>query len=451
MRNKRLILVLFLFINFYIYAQDASRFDTIKYGTETEIAALIQTLRSEKADYLDDELINIAQTSGNVKILTGVFGFFGDREKSGLETRAIKALSQREDEAAETVLSAMEYLSKLKFADAVPVIMEILDTEERRFLTAGFRAIGSVSSADEKLADETAEFLVDYYNDRNPGDDNRSVIINAIGATGSKAGVPFLVELAVNTDERLTLRIAALGALSKIGDPDGLEAILTCVNTNDPNVRSAAVGALGPFSNSQAESAIFDAFRDSYYRTRIAAAQASRDRKLAAAVPFLKFRAERDEVPNVKDEAIRALGAIGNDEAVEVLEGLFSERKNTERVRLLAAEMLIKNSGGRYFSKLIVELDEAKTKNLTNLYNGFLKIVGEAVVGNDKSEIESVARRFMSLGGVTEKLYGLDMALNNKLIGLKEEILTLSKDRSESISRKAKRTAESLGIEIPQS
>jgi HEAT repeat protein len=450
MKNTGLILI-FLFINFSASAQDASRLDTIKYGTETEIAALIQTLRSEKADDLDDELIKIVQTSGNVKILTGVFGFFGDREKSGLETRAIKALTQREDEANETVLSAMDYLGKLKSADAVPAIMEILETEERRFLSAGFYAIGSASSGDKKIADETAEFLVDYYNDRDPGSENHSAIINAIGATGSKAGVPFLAEIAVNTDERIPLRIAALGALSKIGDPDGLEAILTCVNTNDPNVRSAAVGALGPFTNSQAENAILDAFRDSYYRTRIAAAQASRERKLAAAVPFLKFRAERDDVPNVKDEAIRALGAIGNDEAVAVLEGLFSERKNTERVRLLAADMLIKNTGGRYFSKLIVELDEAKTKNQTNLYNGFLKVVGETVVENDKTEIEVVARRFLSLGGVMEKLYGLDMALNNKLTGLKEEIITLSKDRSESISRKAKRTAEILGIEIPQS
>jgi HEAT repeat protein len=324
-----------------------------------------------------------------------------------------------------------------------------LETEERRFLSAGFRARGGASSGNKKLADETAEFLVDYYNDRDPGNDNRSVIINAIGATGSSAGVEFLSEIAVNTDERIPLRMAALGALSKIGDPKGLDAILNCVSTNDPNVRSAAVAALGPFSGSAAEGAILDAFRDSYYRTRIAAAQASRDRKLAAAVPFLKFRAERDDVLNVKDEAIRALGAIANDEALEVLEGLFSERKNSDRVRILAADMLARNTGGRYFGKLIIELDEAKTKNQTTLYNGFLKVTGETVVEGDKSQIEGVARRFMSTGGVMEKLYSLDMALNNKLAGLKDEIITLTKDKNESISRKARRTAESLGIEIP--
>jgi HEAT repeat protein len=450
--NRRypwLILISLFFINFPIYAQEASRPDTIKYGTETEIAALIQTLRTENTDLFDEELIALAQVSGNTKILTGIFGFFGDREKSGLQARAIKAVSQREDEANETVLSALEYLGKVKSAEAVPVIMELLETEERRFLSAGFRAIGSASAGDKKLADETAEFLVDYYNDRDPGNDNRSVIITAIGTTGSSAGVEFLAEIATNPDERFPLRIAALGALAKIGDPKGLDAIINCISANDQNVRSAAVAALGPFSGSAAENAILDAFRDSYYRTRIAAAQASRERKLASAVPFLKFRAERDDVPNVKDEAIRALGAIANDEAIAVLEGLFSERKNTDRVRILAADMLMKNTGGKYFSKLIIELDEAKTKNQTSLYNGFLKVVGETTVENDKSEIEGVARRFMTSGGIMEKLYGLDMALNNKLTGLREEIITLTKERNESISRKARRTAESLGIEIP--
>ncbi|WP_461257048.1 HEAT repeat domain-containing protein [Treponema sp. R80B11-R83G3] len=441
-------LVFIFLINFSIHAQEASRQDTIKYGTETEIAALIQTIRTENTDLFDDELIALAQTSKNTKVLTGILGFFGDREKSGLQERAIKAVKQREDEATETVLSALDYLGKMKTAEAVPVIKELLDTEEKRFLSAGFRAIGGASSGDKKLADETAQFLVDFYNDREPGNENRSIIINAIGATGSSAGVDFLTEIATNPDERFPLRIAALGALSKIGDPKGLDAIISCVNANDQNVRSSAVAALGPFQGSAAENAILDAFRDSYYRTRIAAAQASRDRKLAAAVPFLKFRAERDDVPNVKDEAIRALGAIANNEAITVLDGLFSERKNTDRVRILAADMLMKNTGGKNFSKLIVELDEAKRKNQTNLYNGFLKVVGEAAVENDKSEIEGVARRFMA-AGIMEKLYALDMANNNKLTGLKEEILTLTKDRNESISRKARRTAESLGIEIP--
>jgi len=445
-----LIIFLFFFANTFTFAQDVepSRLATIKYGTETEIATLIQSLRTENADYLDDELVTLIDNTRNQKILSGVFAFFGEREKGGLEDRAIRAIDEREEEANETVLSAIDYLGKLKAGKAVPSLIEILDSQERRFLNNAFRALGRASSSDKELADEAADFLIDYYENREPGDENRREIIIALGACGSKKGVPQLVELATNTDERVPLRIAALNALSQIGDDDGLEAILACVSTNDPNVRASAVAALGPFSGDEVDKAILDAFRDSYYRTRIAAAQASRQRKLVIAVPYLKFRAERDDVPNVKDEALRALGEIANTESIDILDNLFKERKNSDRIRLLCAELLMKKAGEKNLSRVIVELDEAKTKNQTALYNGFLKIIGEAKIDGDTTEMEVITRRFLQNGGIMEKLYGLDMAANNNLDKLSTEIKALAGDKNESLARKAKRTAERLGIDI---
>jgi len=310
-----------------------------------------------------------------------------------------------------------------------------------------FRALGKASSSDKDMADQAADFLMDFYNNRDMGNNTRDVII-AIGETKAVKTVPLLAEIASNTDERIPLRIAALDALSKVGDPAGLEAILACVSTNDPNVRSAAVAALGPFSGDAVDKAILDAFRDSYYRTRIAAAQASRDRKLAAAVPYLQFRAERDDVPNVKDEAVKALGEIANDDAMSILDNLFKERKNSDRIRLACGQMLMKNAGQKYLTRVIVELDDAKQKNQTALYNGFLKIIGEAKIDGDKTEMEKLTRRFLQNGGIMEKLYGLDMAVNNELTSLAPEIKTLTTDKNESLARKAKRTAERLGIEI---
>jgi len=439
-----------LLINSLLYSQDkeVAQRATIQYGTETEIASLVQTLRNEKADYLDDELIVLIDTTKNTRILNGLFAFFGEREKSGLEERAIRVISEHYDESNETVLSAVSYLGNVKCEEAFSAIMELLNAGERQFYNTAFRAMGKISPKESQISDESADFLIDFYSNREPGDDNRSVLIGAIGATGSSKGVPLLVDIASNTDERLPLRTAALDALSKIGDPGGLETILACAAANDPNVRSAAVSALGPFSGEDVDKVILDAFRDSYYRTRIAAAQASRDRKLAAAVPYLQYRAERDDTPNVKDEAIKALGAIANDEAAGVLESLFNERKNPDRVRTLACEMLMKIAPDKNLGKLIAELDEAKTKNQTALYNGFLKIIGETVVTGDKSLMQNITGRFLRNGGILEKLYGLDMAANNNLEGFSQEINALAKDKNESLARRAQKTAESLGIEL---
>jgi HEAT repeat protein len=420
---------------------EQTQINTLKYGTENETAALIQTLKTEGSDYLDDEIIKLVESTRSNKILGVVFAFFAGREKSGLETRAIRAIEEREDEENETVFAAIEYLGRIKAVSAAPVIRELLEKGEKRFMNPAFRALGQIGGNDS-LSDETAEYLIDFYENRNAGDENQRDIIAAIGACGSSAAAPFLAGLAGDSETRPVLRIAALEAIAKIGDPAGLDAALACVSSKDPNIRAAAVGSLGPFTGKAVDEAILDAFRDSFYKTRIAAAQASGRRKLADAVPYLKFRAERDEVPAVKEDAIRALGAIANDEANGILGELFNGRKNSDRVRIAACEMIMQNAPERFLDDFIKELDEAKSKNQTALYNGFIRVIG----GTKCQGLENIAGRLMRDKGIIEKSTALDIAANNGLTSLAQEIKTIAGDKNESLSRKAKRTLEKLGI-----
>jgi HEAT repeat protein len=426
-----------------VFAQDdleQTRLNTLKYGTETEIAALIQTLKTDGADYLDNEIVKLVENTRNNKILGGAFVFFAEREKGGLEARAIRAIEEHEDEENETVHAAIDYLGKIKAVSAAPVFRKLLESGERRFMNPAFRALGQVSGDD---GDGIAEYLIDYYENRDAGNENQRDIIAAIGATGSSGAVPFLAGLAGDNETRPVLRIAALEAIAKIGDTSGLDAVLACVSSKDPNIRAAAVTALGPFGGTNVDEAILDAFRDSFYKTRVAAAQASRQRKFAGAVPYLKFRAERDDVPLVKEEAIRALGAINNGEANDILEELFTGRKNSDRVRITAGEMIMANAPERFLDAFIRELDEAKQKNLTALYNGFLKVISVTKC----SGLETITRRLMQDRGVTEKSVALDIAANNGLTSLAQEIKTIAGDKNEGLSGKARRTLEKLGIE----
>ena len=108
----------------------------------------------------------------------------------------------------------------------------------------------------------------------------------------------------------------------------------------------------------------------------------------------------------------------------------------------------MKNTADSNLSSLIAELEEARTRNHTALYNGFLKVVGETVVTGDTSVMEDITRRFLLNGSLVEKLYALDMAANNNLSMLSENIITLAGDRNETVARRARQTAEKLGIEI---
>jgi len=421
---------------------EETRFNTIKYGTETEIIALIQTLKNEGVDYLDNEIITLTGNTRNQKILSGAFGFFAGREKGGLEDRAVRAIEEWDEEETETVLAAIDYLGKVKAEAAAPVLMELLEAGERRFMNAAFRALGEISRSGGEGAEETAEYLIDYYENRDPAAENRRDIISALGATGSASAVPLLVAIAIDNEERAVLRMAALESLAKIGNPDGLDAVVTCVAARDPNVRASAVGALGPFSGEAVDNAILDAFRDSYYRTRIAAAQASSQRKLAAAVPYLRFRAERDEIPTVREESIRALGAIASSESNDILGELFAERKNSDRVRIAAGGMIMQNAPERFLDSFIRELDEAKQKNQNALYNGLLRVIG----GTKCANMEDITLRLMRQSGVVEKSFALDMAANNNLVALADEIKQIADGRNEALARKARRILETFGL-----
>ena len=431
---------------------DEQRLQIIRFGTDTEIANLIKILRNEQPSApaattvsesrLERELLEVAKRTKNRSILTGVFGYFGDREISGLEERARSAIEERDYEAGETVNAALAYLGMIKAAGVRPLLTDILNGEESRFMYGAIRALGLTAEKDGPA--ETAEYLVDYYTNRDPGDENKRLIVVALGDIKAKEGTAFLVDIAENEDEKAPMRMAALDALAKIGDPEGLAAIIGAVNSKDPNVRSSAVGALGPFSGSDADAAIVEAFRDSYYRTRIAAAKAAGERKLESAVPYLRFRAENDEVPNVRDESIKALGLIGGSDAETILQTLFKERKNSDRIRIISGEMLLTHGKDDYIADVIVEMEEAKSKNQNPLYNGFLRILGSA----KSAKLEDFARRLFASGGVVEKSYALDICLNNNFRGLVSEIRGLTDPKNGSLSNKSRSLLDRWGIPI---
>ena len=121
------------------------RLDTLRFGTETEIAGLIQTLKNEKVSYLDKDLVEIAKNTRNRNILTGIFSLFSDAEKKGLEDRAIKAIRERDEEANETVLAAVDYLGRVRAREAADPIEELINSGENRFLNSSFRALGRLA------------------------------------------------------------------------------------------------------------------------------------------------------------------------------------------------------------------------------------------------------------------------------------------------------------------
>ncbi len=417
---------------------DDLRKQTIQYGTDSEIVDLIRSLSAENTDYLDNDLITMVQGTKNGKILSSVFSFFSQRKKTGLEDRALLALRQRDEEASETVEGAIKYLGVMKDAKATESLKAIIDQNEKNFIGLAIEALGLVGGAD---GDANSEYLIEKYKTFDDTDENRRIIIQALGELKSKKSIPFLSDVATNNDERTVRRMSALEALAKIADKEGEGAIISALSASDPNVRASAVASLGPFNSSEAEKAILEAFRDSFYKTRIGAAKAAAEKKLVSAVPYLRYRAQRDEVPAVQDEAVRALGSIADSTAKTALETLFNDKGTTDRLKVIVCEMLVQIDPNAYVEKVIGAFDTAKANKNTALSNGLSKVLSTVV----SPKIEDLALRFLTSSDIIEKLYGLQIIKNNHFTSLAEKVKGIRDEKSPSLNRKITETLDSLG------
>lgn len=442
--------IVLFFISAALYAQTAdlskeSLRETINYGTDNEIADLIKKLRADGADYLDDDMIQLAGKTKNQNIITAIFSFFNEREKSGLEKTALDILSERENETPQKINAALDYMGTVKDKEAVPVIMEIIKQDDSRLHNAAIKAIGKIRRSETEEPEtegggtsDITEILLDYYNNRNPGGDTREAIIFALGGSGD--ALPFLIEIINGEDQSIPIRMAALGAAGRIKNDEAMDVILASVVSADPNIRFASVEALGNFSGERVDAAILEGFRDTYFKTRLAAARSAKTRRLKDAIPYLRYRIEKDEAAAVREESVLALGAMGDAESDTLLLELMGNGKMNDGLRSRCAEMLIKNNADEYSEKIIAVLDDAKAKKLTNLYNGILKALSIAKT----NKIENLTARLFASKDVGEKFYALDMTANNGFTAFRDEVEKLTKEKNTSLSERAKRTLEKL-------
>jgi HEAT repeat protein len=416
---------------------------TINYGTDNEITELIKKLRDGNIDSLDGDLIRLVEKMRNQNIILAVFSFFNERSVHGLEDTALDIVAGGGNEDSQKVTAAIDYLGAVKEKKAIPVLTEIVSSNDNRYDGASIKALGKIVDSDMSRADADAitETLINYYNSDTSNSDNRVAVIAAVGNGGGEGATAFILEIVNDAEQTMSLRMAALEAAGKLKDDSALESIIAATASADPNIRYAAVGALGAFDSEDARTVILESFRDSYFRTRIAAIRSAKARRLKEAVPYLRYRAERDEAAVVKEEAVLALGEIGGLEADSALAAMLDDKKNSDALRSLCAEMLIKNNADAYADTLIAKLDEAAAKKQTALYKGLLKALSLART----HKLEALTARLFASKDVTEKFYALDMAANNGFTAFRADAEALSKEKNLSLASRAKKTLEKLG------
>jgi len=128
-----------------------------------------------------------------------------------------------------------------------------------------------------------------------------------------------LPELLIQLSAEATiLRVDAVAKLGQIGDPRSVEPLITALDDREDTVRQAAIGALGAIGDKRAVPALIRLLKDSSVETRCRAAAAIGETgDLRAVEPLIQALEDRDG--DVVGYAAASLGMIGDLRAAEAL------------------------------------------------------------------------------------------------------------------------------------
>ncbi len=433
-RVKRFLFVpAFLLAAALTAAQDSAalekRRDVIRYGIESELLELVTTLQNEKEDALNGDLLEVLAQSRSPRLREAVLKFFALREWPGAVRAAVALLDGRDQESAQSVNAALGYLSAVKAREGIPETREILESREPKYLPQAVRLLGRAGG------DSESELLLDLYKSDETSDALRQDVIQALGEIGARAAVESLMETLDDTAGKKTTRMFAAEALGKIKDARAVPPLVRAANGEDPQVRGAAVTALGVFSGAEAEAAIVQALRDSVPAVRLAAVKASVSRTIRDAEPFIRFRARNDPDRNVKNEAIKALAALGGRENLQFLRDLLQDRKADAPSRVAAFAALLEKDpeGSRE------DLDKALSAEAASKDPSLLKAFQRALVqGTDKAAAPLVEAYVLKSPDFGTRIAGIDWVRKNKVASLRTVLAALAEtDKVESVRTRA--------------
>ncbi|MBI1923988.1 HEAT repeat domain-containing protein [Candidatus Poribacteria bacterium] len=194
-------------------------------------------------------------------------------------------------------------LGKLKDPRAIPVLTQVLqDRWSSNVRCAAAEALGKIGNSQALPALITA-----LQEDKSA----RAAIVEALGRIGDPQAIPALTT-ALQEAERESARAAIVEALGEIGDPQAIPVLTTALQNESEYIRHAAAKALGKIGNSQAISALTTALQDKLGAVRYAAVQALGEigdpQALTALTTALKVQ---DGWGDVRSAAAKALGQIG--------------------------------------------------------------------------------------------------------------------------------------------
>jgi HEAT repeat protein len=358
------------------------------------------------------------------------------QEWKGAEETAMGIVDDRDNQDLDLVASALAYLAAVRSKEALKFSEAIIKEDNKKVLPALVKLLGRTGGEREEM------LLLDWFDSDGVAPALKEEAIKALGEIGSAKAAARLSKLVEDSEGGKTIpRMLACAALAKIKDASSVKSLVKAANDADPNVRAAAVEALGSFAGgssagaAEARGALVQALRDSFPKARIAACKAVAAGKIDDALPFLKYKAKSDPERSVRFESLRALAIVGGGESFAFLRERLEDKKESPELRSLCFGLLARYDPASSMDALAARLSAEAAERERSFYTALAREVANA----DKAPgIAKLARILLADKEYLIRIAGVEWARKNKSAELKGDLESLAaNDPSEQIKKRA--------------
>ncbi|MAG14174.1 MAG: hypothetical protein CMN78_06220 [Spirochaetales bacterium] len=403
------------------------RREIILYGIDSQVLDVIESLKEEADLSLVGDIQALYKTSENAKVKVAVLEYFREIEAPDAFEDALQLVETYQDHESAIVVAALRYLSFEPPVELKDLLIPLLREENTAILRETLKTLGEVGDS------ETATKLLTYLDDDEFPSEIKPEIILALGDIGSFEAVDRLQEILEDEREDPMWRRYACASLGKINDPTALPVIQRVLFDSDAILRSYAVGALRYFDDPAVESSLVDALRDSFWRVRVSAAQGLGHRKAQGGVPILVFKAKKDPEMNVRVAAVKALGEIGTQDALEALRELYSAELSPHVLRVTSLEILVSQDIDASIEAFVTVI----SRHWENKNAKILERTAYVMSVTESGKLEQFYSRFLDSGDMTLIIYGIRGVERNRLKTLQDKIESFSREGNHRSIRRA--------------
>jgi HEAT repeat protein len=231
-------------------------------------------------------------------------------------------------------------------------IAEILKSSDKPMQTAAIATLKNVADTNViKMAAEQLPHLAA---------EQQIQLLAALAECNNRTALPAVLSAAKSSDE--TVRIAALNAISTLGDASTVDLLVQTASTAGGQEQKAAQDALYRLRGTDVDEAIAEKLSGAEAKAKIELVRSCDQRNITASAPLL-IKAVKDTNEPVRIEAIKALRNLADESNLQELIELQMAESGTERAELEKTVISVARqipSGKNPAGKILAALPSAK-------------------------------------------------------------------------------------------